>query len=105
MRICKLSIKQWKSRFPITYARYLSPWGDGKLGVKGLASLFVIGLSACAGNQPLPQHTANCPEWERLANYVEQSRHDSYVAPDARRWIEAEAARDGCKIAATAASR
>lgn len=70
------------------------------MGVKRLTSLFVIALTACGSNQALPQHASNCAEWERLAKYVDQSREDSYVAPDARRWLEAEAARDGCKIAA-----
>ena len=70
------------------------------MSARGMASALIISLTACGGNEGLPQHAANCAEWDRLAQYVEQSRQDSYVAPDARAWIEAEAARDGCKILA-----
>jgi len=63
-------------------------------------SLFALTLVACGGeSHALPQRVPNCAEWERLAKYVDESRKDSYVAPDARAWIESEAARDGCKIA------
>jgi hypothetical protein len=81
-------------------ALFVTFGGVGKLSVRRGAPLLVISLAACGGNQALPQRSANCAEWERLATYVEQSKRDSYVAPDARAWIEAEAARDGCKVAA-----